>query len=37
MGGNMINTLHLIWIIPAAGFVGFMTAALLAAGGNKDE
>lgn len=27
----MINALHLIWIVPMAGFVGFMIAAILAA------
>lgn len=27
----MINALHLIWIVPLAGFVGLLTAALLAA------
>jgi hypothetical protein len=31
----MINALHLIWIIPLAGSVGFFAAALLAA--NKAE
>lgn len=31
----MISTLHLLWIVPLAGVVGFMTAALLVAG--KDE
>jgi hypothetical protein len=30
----MINALHLIWIVPLAGFVGFMVAAILAAGKN---
>lgn len=27
----MISALHLLWIVPLAGMVGFMTAALLAA------
>lgn len=27
----MINALHLLWIVPLAAFVGFLTAALLAA------
>lgn len=27
----MINALHLIWIIPVSGFIGYVTAALLAA------
>lgn len=31
----MINAFHLLWIVPLAGAVGFVTAALLAAG--KDE
>lgn len=30
----MISTWHLIWIIPLAAMVGFVTAAVLAA--NKD-
>lgn len=28
----MINALHLIWIVPMAGFVGFMIAAILTVG-----
>lgn len=28
----MINALHLIWVVPLAGFVGFMIAAILSAG-----
>lgn len=32
---GMISTLHLLWIVPLAEVVGFMTAALLVAG--KDE
>jgi len=31
----MINALNLLWIIPLAGAVGFLAAALLMAG--KDE
>lgn len=31
----MISALHLIWIIPLAASIGFVTAALLAA--NKEE
>ena len=27
----MINVLHLLWIVPLAAFVGFLTAALLVA------
>ena len=27
----MISALHLLWIVPLAGSIGFMTAALLAA------
>lgn len=27
----MMNALHLLWIVPLAGTVGFLTAALLAA------
>lgn len=27
----MINTLHLLWIIPLAASIGFMTAALMSA------
>ena len=30
-----MNVLHLLWIVPLAGFAGFLTAALLAAG--KEE
>lgn len=26
----MINALHLLWIVPLVGSVGFMTAALMA-------
>ena len=33
----MISALHLLWIIPTAGSIGFLTAALLAAGREKDE
>lgn len=31
----MMNALHLIWIIPLAGSIGLVTAALLAA--NKKD
>lgn len=27
----MINALHLLWIVPLSGFIGFMTAAILSA------
>lgn len=27
----MMSTLHLLWIVPLAGFVGFVWAALLTA------
>jgi len=27
----MINAMHLIWIVPLAGMIGFVTAALLMA------
>lgn len=30
-----MNALHLLWIVPVAGSVGFMVAALLAAGEEK--
>lgn len=33
----MISTLHLLWIIPAAGSIGFLTAALLAGGKEDDD
>jgi hypothetical protein len=29
---DMINILHLLWIVPAAAAFGFMLAALLASG-----
>jgi hypothetical protein len=29
----MISAWHLLWIVPLTGFLGFMTAALLAANG----
>jgi len=28
----MISVLHLLWIVPLAGSIGFIAAALLAAG-----
>lgn len=31
----MMNALHLLWIVPMAGIIGFGIAALMAAG--KDE
>ena len=34
-GMLMIHVLHLLWIVPLAGAVGFMTAALLAAGKDR--
>lgn len=33
----MISALHLLWIVPAAGSIGFLTAAILAAGKENDE
>ena len=33
----MINALHLLWIIPLAGSLGFLMAALLAANGRDDK
>lgn len=33
----MINTLHLLWIVPAAAMFGFALAALLAAGKNGGD
>lgn len=32
----MISALHLIWIIPPAASIGFVTAAVLAVGGRSD-
>lgn len=32
-----MSAVHLLWIIPAAAFVGFLWAALLAVGGSDDE
>lgn len=32
----MISAWHLLWIVPLAGTVGFMTAALLAAGKDRE-
>lgn len=31
----MINALHLLWIVPLAGSIGFLTAAMMVAGGDK--
>lgn len=33
----MIHVLHLLWIIPLAGSIGFLTAALLAANGREPD
>ena len=33
----MINALHLLWIIPVAGSIGFMLAALLAAANGENH
>ena len=33
----MISALHLLWIVPLAGSIGFMFAALLAAAGRDNE
>lgn len=33
----MINALHLIWIVPLSAAVGFVIAALMAAGKNTKE
>lgn len=33
----MMNTLHLLWIIPLTASIGFMTAALLAANGRDNH
>lgn len=30
----MLSVLHLLWIVPLAGSLGFLTAALLAANGS---
>ena len=32
----MSSALHLLWIIPLAASIGFVTAALLAVGGRSD-
>ena len=32
----MISAWHLLWIVPLAASMGFMTAALLAAAGRND-
>lgn len=32
----MINALHLIWIIPCAAIAGFLLAALLTAGSDRE-
>lgn len=31
----MMNALHLLWIIPLSGLVGFLAAALLSANGRE--
>lgn len=33
----MMSILHLLWIIPLAGSIGFVTAALLAANGRDTD
>ena len=33
----MIHTIHLIWIVPLAAFIGFMTCALFSINKNKEE
>lgn len=33
----MINTLHLLWIIPLAAWFGYCTAAILAVGGRSEK
>ena len=33
----MISMWHLLWIIPLAGSIGFITAALLSANGRSDD
>ena len=33
----MMHALHLLWIVPVAGSVGFMVAAVLAAGKDDDR
>lgn len=33
----MMSALHLLWIIPLAGSLGFLMAALLAANGRDDK
>ena len=32
----MLSIYHLLWIIPLAGSIGFITAALMAVGGGPD-
>lgn len=33
----MINTLHLLWIIPVSASIGFLWAAVLAVGGRQEK
>lgn len=33
----MMSIWHLLWIIPLAGSIGFLTAALLAANGREPD
>lgn len=33
----MMSIWHLLWLIPLAGSIGFLTAALLAANGEDDD
>ena len=33
----MMSIWHLLWIVPLAGSIGFLTAALLAANGRSDD
>lgn len=32
----MIHILHLLWIVPVSGFIGFMAAAIICSGHHRD-
>lgn len=32
-----IPIVHLLWIVPVSGFIGFMTAAIIASGNDQER
>ena len=33
----MIHILHLLWIVPVSGFIGFMAAAIICSSNNQER